>query len=115
MSNKLKPCPFCGGKVKMYVDSVDAYNNSYNFWCNNCNMITTYQYSDEEKAIETWNTRKPMEAIVERLEEDRAELFKLKAKCIALSDKEVYACQSYIYERAIEIVKEESGGCSIEV
>lgn len=103
MNKKLKRCPFCGGEVKQDIDDLDPYRNAYAFLCKDCKMEIIYPYSDEEDAIKAWNTRKPMDRIVERLEEERKEITKWD------SDKH------YIYkegadwmgEKAIEIVKEE--------
>ena len=68
---KLKRCPFCGGEV--LLDREDIF-------CDNCHLsmrifdrylsreAETYQEA-RIQTIEQWNTRKPMEEIVERLEE----------------------------------------------
>lgn len=67
---KLLPCPFCGGEVTMHEDVVDALRYSYTFQCDNCMIYGVYQYcNDKDGAIKAWNTRKPMDDIVERLEE----------------------------------------------
>lgn len=63
---KLLPCPFCGGEANV------SYNTKFGFvpWCNNEECIlneSTKGYKTEE-AIKLWNTRKPMERIIERLE-----------------------------------------------
>lgn len=50
---KLKPCPFCGGKAKA------DYNCNYNYhyvFCRDCDA-RVYNYDSEEKAIEEWNKR----------------------------------------------------------
>ena len=117
-SDKLLPCPFCGGEAELYsyeaerviYDSdtlgyVDTeYFTKYGVSCTGCNCLMA-EYKSEEQAIAAWNTRKPMERIVKRLEEQR------KAVTAWDSDKR------YIYkegadwmgEKAIEIVKEEMG------
>lgn len=69
-NDKLLPCPFCGGEVELLTEEVDATREAYNFHCDNCDMSTYYDYpNDREDAIKQWNTRKPMERIVEHLEE----------------------------------------------
>ncbi len=69
MQNKLLPCPFCGGEVEMYSTQVDAIREHYGFHCKSCDMATSYDYpNDREEAIKHWNTRKPLERIVEQLE-----------------------------------------------
>lgn len=71
---KLKPCPFCGGEAVLHVeDGVCAI-------CRKCGCRTISlvdgNYSGKPggnaiKAVaEKWNTRKPMERIVEQLEEN---------------------------------------------
>lgn len=97
---KLLPCPFCGGEVWMSVDSVDAYNNGYTFCCDECDMYTSYQFSNEKKAIEHWNTRKPMERIVDRLEMKQPTSWEYDAYWNGVKET---------LDEAIEIVKEEGG------
>ena len=95
--NKLLPCPFCGGEVEMDSTQVDAISEYYGFHCKSCDMATSYDYpNDMEEAIEHWNTRKPMERIVERLEEEKGRFNGESA-------------EFWTYRRAIEIVKEEGG------
>lgn len=69
---ELKPCPFCGGEVKLDEDEFDM------FFCDACGAGITFAKElqdggadncDKEESIEKWNTRKPMERIVELLEE----------------------------------------------
>lgn len=68
-SKQLLNCPFCGGEATM-----THYNNKFAKWyqvvCMNCHLSQTSTYLSEEVAITAWNTRKPMERIVERLEKD---------------------------------------------
>ena len=55
---QLKPCPFCGGEVEILTEEVDAISEAYNFHCDNCDMSTYYDYSnDKEEAIRHWNRR----------------------------------------------------------
>lgn len=64
----LLPCPFCGGKAT-------TYKRDYGFgaMCKNTPFccIMTAGHKTEKGAIKAWNTRKPMEQIVERLEEEK--------------------------------------------
>lgn len=48
MSNKLKPCPFCG------YDGVDIWNESV--YCKKCGCHTA-EHATEGRAVEVWNTR----------------------------------------------------------
>ncbi len=57
MSNKeLKPCPFCGGKAKLWTakDSFDSNGWYSEVTCQHCNARTT---GNEDEAIDAWNKR----------------------------------------------------------
>jgi len=69
---KLLPCPFRGGEIKLDEDDF------YMFCCDTCGAGITFAHELEdgtaedctkEESIESWNTRKPMERIVEQLED----------------------------------------------
>ena len=89
---KLKPCPFCGGEAKLHHNSL---TDKFKVWCSECDCRTDV-YSDKEEVVKCWNTRKPMERIVDRLEEE----------CFSPKDYGGYAID---IEKACEIVKEEGG------
>ena len=57
---KLLPCPFCGGEAKF------ATSSRHWIECTKCGAQT--EYTGYEEAIAIWNTRKPMQEIVEQLE-----------------------------------------------
>lgn len=81
-SEALKLCPFCGGKAELshrgYCHDMisvygrckkcDAHGESfmYCFW-------SPEQDEAENKAIEAWNTRKPVDAVLDRLEEEKSD------------------------------------------
>lgn len=65
---KLKPCPFCGGEAETIENN--HYTDVWSVMCKNC-FAESDRYHTEESAIEAWNTRKPMERIVEQLEEQQ--------------------------------------------
>ena len=111
---KLKPCPFCGGEAGMreerrYLGGTSNGISRTYIQCNLCACRTmSYDWEDKKNAIKTWNTRKPMEAIVERLEE--------KSNGENIDMRAYYGDEAYLkiceaYEEAIEIVKEEGGVC----
>lgn len=78
---KLKPCPFCGGKAKIHSESSFSSHDNYKIWvyakCPKCNISTkafdsyTMKWSPyiaeierkeaikipRAKAIEVWNKR----------------------------------------------------------
>lgn len=61
MSNKLKPCPFCGGETR-----IETCNDNGAF-CVSCYRFyecgaTQYWYDFEAEAIAAWNRRVDLEA-----------------------------------------------------
>lgn len=73
---KLLPCPFCGGEARISVDT-DAISDSkgrtwaFTVVCESCCATSGLCYSTD-MAVDAWNTRKPMNDIVEQLEEERS-------------------------------------------
>ena len=96
-------CPFCGGEARLQRKKRNLHG--YYVICKSCGCRTSfYQYKYDsleklrEQAIEAWNTRKPMQNIVERLEEASfPHNFGGEVQMMILKN------------RAIEIVKEEGG------
>ncbi len=76
---ELKPCPFCGGQVKLVSGQVKLLNENdfYMFCCEECGAGITFAkeqdgYAEDcsrEESIDKWNTRKPMERILTQLED----------------------------------------------
>lgn len=65
MTDKIKSCPFCGGEATIY-----GSKTGYGVMCKDkpfCAILPA-GFSTKERAIEVWNTRKPMDRIVEELE-----------------------------------------------
>lgn len=59
---KLKPCPFCGGEAEILKNGAGCFQ----VYCDNCEVRQyAYAHKSKEKAIEAWNTRKPMKDIME--------------------------------------------------
>ena len=102
-TNIIKRCSFCGMPLKL-VGSKQRGNQHYLHEYNNNCILKGFGFKATDENIEHWNTRKPMENIVERLEE-RINIYKntLDANfpAVDMSIKET--------ERIIEIVKEEGG------
>lgn len=87
MEQTVIPCPFCGShNISYSVKTTGRWERKYHvaMYCKDCNcygkriLITpteTSRYDVERNieykqlAIDAWNTRKPMERILERLEE----------------------------------------------
>ena len=53
IKHKLKPCPFCGGKAKLFEDKDYQI---YSATCTECDAGTN-AYGIEQDAIEAWNRR----------------------------------------------------------
>ena len=108
--SELKRCPFCGGEAK--IDKTIA--NTVSVECTVCHassrMILCTEGDIEQKAIEAWNTRKPLERIVERLEYEYHEIDKCKKESYEDGEWErfdMFANLKNGIGRAIVIVKEE--------
>lgn len=69
---KLKPCPFCGGKATLRKSE---RTELYHVKCFKCGCLQDASYK-AETVINAWNTRKPMDNIVEELE-SRKELLNM--------------------------------------
>ena len=70
MNKELKCCPFCGGEARLcsfQSQTIKIYKEYWVKCINNC--CQTMNFRSEEKAIEQWNTRKPIDMTVEELEE----------------------------------------------
>lgn len=76
MNKELKPCPFCGGEavintIEPHKHEVAKFMPDYPggtfIECTGCTCALSGE--TEEKAIKAWNTRKPMNEIVEKLDE----------------------------------------------
>lgn len=86
MSDKLKPCPFCGGKARISIDPeavVDTQGRkwAYTVVCDRCAATSGLSFSTERISV-AWNTRKPVEAVLGRLESVRnIELTQINGRC----------------------------------
>ena len=110
-SDKLLRCPFCGGEASLLTHT-DLKNRMYYYVeCSGYNCLIapfTYYATDEEEVIKLWNTRKPMERVIDRLEEYRDNF--MDDVYEELRDDSDNLRANRIIERfddAIEIVKEE--------
>lgn len=68
---ELKCCPFCGGKAK-YMEIKDFFISRF-VTCTKCGIETPRNCLNRKDAIKRWNTRTPMDNIVEKLEEESYE------------------------------------------
>lgn len=126
MSKQLAKCPFCGEGTMYEIQREDELGRIIpQLFCNSCKMIFEVEndspyMSDEktleylkEKLLKTWNTRKPMEIIVERLEEcyeryEDLEYYEGIENGHSLDFEYCHGKKDGV-EEAIEIVKEEGG------
>ena len=104
-TNSLLNCPFCGGEAK--IDK--TITNTVSVECTVCHassrIILCTEGDIEQKAIEAWNTRKPIENMLERLEEQAEECRKYWQE---FDDEDSFGGMN-AYCDAVEIVKEEGG------
>ena len=56
MTEKLKPCPFCGGEAVLDDDFFYTDEPAYIISCNKC-YSSSDVYDTEHEAIEAWNRR----------------------------------------------------------
>lgn len=95
MNKKLKPCPFCGGEAKLFLDESRYYKSQV--YCKKCGVRTNREHIPEI-AVTTWNTRKPIDKVVEQLEEKSFKDY--------YYNESVYETKYLIWkDKAIEIVK----------
>ena len=101
-TNSLLNCPFCGGEALL--------RGFFFVQCIKCG-VSTLTYLTEIDAIKAWNTRKPMQNIVERLEEELHLSDKEKRRCIHENPLQFDEAKGYTrgIANVIEIVKEEGG------
>ena len=98
-------CPFC--KEELEVVGKGHY---FAHKINGCILQHLCFEIDDDEAVKRWNIRKPMERILERLEEckethDRRLLSKKETASFKIKELQFSGC----YQNAIEIVKEEGG------
>ena len=103
-------CPFCNSEVKMMDIGEGEHDHYYMIQCQNpnCDGATCYGENSKEEVAKRWNTRKPMERIVEQLEGEHAKEMIFGFNNI--NDPFAKACsdnKACAYAKAIEIVKGE--------
>ena len=98
---KLLRCPFCGGEAGLLKGQCEIDNY---VMCLECRSKTKL-YNTKASAIKAWNTRKPLQNIVERLEEQAEECRKYWQE---FDDEDSFGAMN-AYCNAVKIVKEEGG------
>ena len=102
--SEIKRCPFCGIPLKL-VGSKRRGNQHYLHEYNNNCILNGFGFTATDENIQHWNTRKPMQNIVERLEEQAEECRKYWQE---FDDEDSFGAMN-AYCNAVKIVKEEGG------
>ena len=111
-NDKLLPCPFCGSEALLHtVEShshilatfMPDYTGGSFIECTNCTC--SMSGDNEEEAISVWNTRKPVEKVVEQLEEMRIQAEKDMQLSDTVDEANVYGGKMLAYEVTIAIVQ----------
>lgn len=95
--NELKKCPFCGGELRWNMHKLYEHNKT------GC-ILDGFEFAAINK--DKWNTRKPVEDVLEKLEEECAEY----KNTWNIYDDEVAFGQMNGMSNAISIIKE---GCEL--
>lgn len=103
---KLLPCPFCGGEAKV----INLGFNQYLISCKDC-WAETIPTTGLENTIIKWNTRKPMQDIVESLEKELELAESEKSRCVFQGLPYFDSVKGYVngLHNAITTVKEVGG------
>ena len=112
--NEIKKCPFCGGEVKLMAIAGEPFPPTYEveldkitsdsddicyIHCPTCGVNWHKEVRIESFPLDTikaWNTRKPLERVIEKLENEVKDLH-----------EDCNYIDAYKYEEAIKIIKEE--------
>lgn len=100
MTDKLKRCPLCGGEAE-----TEWHHGYWGVRCQSCYAEVTADGMND--AIEVWNTRKPMDRIVEQLEEELRLSEEEKRRCVAENAMQFDSAKGYYngIDNALAIVK----------
>ena len=101
---KLLPCPFCGGEASISNNACKKGDTwLWSIECVDCGAFMNDEY--DFHVINRWNTRKPMEQIVERLEGRKAFYKERLAEQKGTNDDVGHWACVKSYTDAIEIVR----------
>lgn len=108
--SELKRCPICGSDVQ--IRRIEE-SNFYRINCSYCPC--SFEAYDRDDVIKEWNTRTPIEKVLERLEELKMAEYDDSDEEPSWTDVEewydagVSEGKYKAYYKAIEIIKEEVG------
>ena len=119
--NEIKKCPFCGGEVKLMAIAGEPFPPTYEveldkitsdsddicyIHCPTCGVNWHKEVRIESFPLDTikaWNTRKPLERVIERLEEQEEECKKYWDE---FDDEDAFGGMN-AYMNSIAIIKQE--------
>ena len=102
---KLLPCPFCGGKFEE-INNTSCKQGDNWLWSTECMECGLFiEDKDKENLIKRINTRKPMERIIERIENARQKYQRLVKEQGEKEDEAI----NILFRGMMNIVKEEGG------
>lgn len=101
---KLKSCPFCSNEAEL-EKSYDGLDERWRVICPKCFCKTT-TFANKKSAIITWNTRKPIERIIERINQLGWIFGKYYSNKMSV---EFVSKKSVPLDESIKIIKEEGG------
>lgn len=95
MSDKLKPCPFCGGKGELIWMKTGGWVE-----CRKC-QATSFGYTEKQRTIDEWNTRDTSAVLAERerckkIIKELGDTVKLDKSSIRLAEKIIDKCEDEI-------------------
>ena len=107
--SRLKPCPFCGSERLNYGQRLDKDTSLYVRFveCDEC-TCSIKVYNSTVDIIEKWNTRKPMDKVVEQLEKLSTIHYSRFDDYMKQGNKELakkHLLTFNAYHRAIDLVK----------
>lgn len=103
-NDKLLPCPFCEGEAEVYEQKHREYASTYYVRCKSCHC-KSIERTVKGIVIEQWNTRKPIERILEQLEEFKEEKNDIGSKIRNAEDKRCYGFYELGIDEATDIVR----------
>ena len=104
---KLKRCPICGKEVNICGGDADGIYYPYRIQCG-CGLVFCIRRCDLSDFVEAWNTRKPVENVLERLSHlTNNAIDKYNNTYAGMFEHDFSDGESYAYEMAIDIINEE--------
>ena len=100
--SRLKPCPFCGEKLEIIANGQYYSHKREENSEKQCFGAVWVFPIDDEEMIRRWNTRKPMDKVVEQLEELKDKALKRREELIELNSYNNIILKNIEYERGRE-------------